>query len=68
MPGVGPGVIELRIHGLTEHRVFYIAKFAEAIYVLHAFKKKTRKTARADIEIGRRRMKEVLRWRRERGG
>ena len=44
MPSVGPGVVEIRIHGDSEHRVFYVAKFAEGVYVLHAFEKKTRKT------------------------
>ena len=37
---VGPGVMELRIHGQLEHRVFYIAKFAEAVFVIHAFQRK----------------------------
>ncbi|MGB7951344.1 MAG: type II toxin-antitoxin system RelE/ParE family toxin, partial [Candidatus Binatia bacterium] len=34
---------------------FYVAKLEEAVYVLHAFQKKTQKTARRDIEIGRQR-------------
>ena len=46
--------------------MFYVARFAEAIYVLHAFEKKTRKTARPDLEIGRTRLREVLRMRQER--
>ena len=44
MPTVGPGVYEIRIHSTVEHRIFYIAKFAEAMYVLHAFEKRTRQT------------------------
>jgi phage-related protein len=44
MTEVGAGVIEIRIHTETEHRVFYVAKFQEAIYVLHAFEKKSQKT------------------------
>jgi len=48
---VGPGVREIRIHVLGEWRVLYVAKFAEAIYVLHAFQKKTQKTKRGDIEL-----------------
>ena len=67
MPSVGAGVVELRVRGVTEHRVFYVAKFVEAIYVLHAFEKKTQRTAQSDIELGRARFKEVMRWRRERG-
>ena len=38
------GVQEIRIHTGAEHRVFYIAKFGEAVYVLHAFEKRTRRT------------------------
>lgn len=60
MASVGSGVYELRIHTAVEHRVFYMAKFAEGIYVLHAFQKKTQKTAQRDIEIARERYREVL--------
>ena len=67
MPTVGPGVIELRLHGDTEHRVFYVATFREAVYVLHAFEKKTRQTAKADLELGRDNLKELRRWRRDQG-
>jgi len=52
---VGPGVYEIRVHTGAEHRVFYVAKFTEAIYVLHAFEKKTRRTRSDDINVGRRR-------------
>ena len=45
MSAIGPGVREIRVHTALEHRVCYIAKFAEAIYVLHAFEKRTKKTA-----------------------
>jgi phage-related protein len=61
MPGVGPGVVEVRIHSAEEHRVFYVAKFAEAIYVLHAFRKTTQKTSKQDIETGSKRYRDVLR-------
>jgi phage-related protein len=37
MPSVGLGVQEIRVRTGGEHRVFYIAKLAEAVYVLHAF-------------------------------
>jgi phage-related protein len=49
------GVYEIRIHTASAYRVFYVAKFEEAVYVLHAFQKKTQKTAKHDIEIGRQR-------------
>lgn len=67
MPSVGPGVIEIRLHDETEHRIFYVAAFREAVYVLHAFEKKTRRTAQADIDFGRENLKELRRWRREEG-
>lgn len=64
MKTVGQGVFEIRIHeeGQT-HRVFYVARFEEAAYVLHAFEKKGRKTAKKDLEIGQRRYRELLRQR-----
>lgn len=62
---VGPGVVEIRIHEEGEHRVLYVAKFAEAIYVLHAFPKKTQQTRQADIEIAHRNLADVLRHRRK---
>lgn len=55
MPSVGAGVRELRIQVGRQFRVLYIAKFAEAVYVLHAFEKKTQKTSMADLELARRR-------------
>jgi phage-related protein len=51
MPSIGPGVSEIRIHTEVEHRVCYVAKFAEAIYVLHASKERTRKTSQHDMEL-----------------
>ena len=60
MPDVGAGAIELRIHAGTEHRVFYVAKFDEAIYILHAFEKRGRKTARQDLDSGRARYRQVV--------
>lgn len=53
MQTVGPGVREIRIHIAGAHRVFYVATRPEAIYVLHAFEKKTRKTSAHDLRIGR---------------
>jgi phage-related protein len=53
MQTVGPGVREIRIHIAGAYRVFYVATRAEAIYVLHAFEKKTQKTSAQDLRIGR---------------
>jgi phage-related protein len=58
IPSVGPGAYEIRIRDETgAFRVIYVAKFEHAVYVLHAFQKKTRKTARADIELATERYK-----------
>ncbi len=57
MPGVGVGAYEIRVHILGQWRVIYVAKFAEAIFVLHAFQKKTQKTRQEDIELAARRYK-----------
>ena len=53
MKTVGSGVREIRIHIAGAHRVFYVATRREAIYVLHAFEKKTQKTSAQDLRIGR---------------
>jgi len=66
MGSVGPGVYEIRIHTAVEHRVFYIAKFDEAIYVLHAFEKRTRQTAKSDLVLARKRLADVQQHRRSR--
>ena len=56
MPDVGPGVYEIRVCDRSgAFRVIYVAKFDEAIYVLHAFQKKTPRTSRMDIEVAKRR-------------
>ena len=59
MPTIGSGVSEIRIHTAVEHRVVYVAKFIEAVYVLHAFEKKSRRTRREDIELARKRYREI---------
>jgi phage-related protein len=64
MPSVGGGVQEIRIHCDNDYRVIYLAKLAEAVYVLHAFEKKTRKTPQAAIEVARRRLQLLLSHRR----
>ena len=40
--------------------MLYLARFAEGVYVLHAFEKKTRQTRKADIELARRNWAEVV--------
>ena len=59
MNEVGAGVREIRIHVLGEWRILYVAKFAEAVYVLHVFQKKTQKTRSEDIELARKRYRQI---------
>lgn len=60
MPSVGAGVVEIRVHVEGEYRVFYVAKFDDAVYVLHVFAKKTRKTSALDVELGKKRYRELV--------
>lgn len=59
MTEVGAGVREIRIHVLGEWRVLYVARFVDAVYVLHAFRKKARKTRREDLELARQRYRQI---------
>ena len=63
MPEVGSGVKEIRIHVDNEYRILYISKLPEAIYILHAFVKKTEKTEKKDINLASKRLKELLKGR-----
>jgi phage-related protein len=56
---VGPGAKKIRIHVLGEWRVIYVAKIRNAIYVLHTFQKKTQETSRRDIDLARKRYKQI---------
>ncbi len=56
MKTIGSGVNEIRIHISGEWRVIYVAKVLDAVYVLHAFQKKTQKISLHDIEIARKRL------------
>lgn len=60
MTGVGAGVKEIRIHTENEYRVMYVAKFVEAVYVLHAFTKKTQRTSKKDIDLAGQRYRELV--------
>jgi phage-related protein len=66
MSVVGAGVQEIRIRTEDAYRIFYIARFEEAVYVLHAFQKKTQKTTKFDIEIGQKRYQQMLQYRKDR--
>ena len=61
MPSVGSGVQEIRLKDESGiYRVLYVAKFQDAVYVLHCFQKKTQKTAKADIDLASKRYTELL--------
>jgi phage-related protein len=61
MSSVGAGVREIRLREASgAFRVLYVAKFEDHVYVLHCFQKKTRKTHPEDIELGRKRYRELM--------
>jgi len=61
MPTIGKGVEEIRVRDESgAYRVIYTARLADAVYVLHAFQKKTQMTAKRDIEIARRRFGQLM--------
>jgi len=65
MISVGLGVREIRIQTELAHRVFYLATFDEAVYVLHAFEKRTRKTPSHEVKLARDRYRALFKKRAE---
>ena len=62
MPDIGKGVEELRVWEESgTFRVIYVARLADAVYVLHAFQKKTQATSKRDKETARKRFKQLMR-------
>jgi phage-related protein len=62
MATVGKGVQEIRIRDEAgAFRVIYVAKFADAVYVLHCFQKKTQKTGKSDLDLATKRYADLLR-------
>jgi len=62
MPAIGKGVEEIRVwDDAGTFRVIYTARLADAVYVLHAFQKKTQTTAKRDIEIAKARFAKLMR-------
>ena len=60
MTSVGPGVREIRIRDEAgAFRVLYIAKIEDAVYVLHAFQKKTQQTAKRDLDLAATRLRKI---------
>jgi phage-related protein len=61
MPSVAPGVEELRVRDRSGvYRAFYYVRSARGVLVVHAFMKKTQAISRQDIEVGRRRLREMM--------
>ena len=61
MPTVGPGVREIRIRDRAgAFRILYLATLIDRVLVLHAFQKKTQKTAQHDLDLAARRLKEWI--------
>ena len=60
-PAIGRGAREIRIRRAPgAFRVIYVAKFTEAVYVLHCFQRKTRKTTKADLELAQERYRDAM--------
>ena len=58
---MGQGVREIRIREVQgAFRVLYVARFTQAVYVLHCFQKKTQKTAKADVDLAAGRYRDLL--------
>jgi phage-related protein len=57
---IGSGVREVRIRDADgAYRIIYVAKFADSVYVLHFFQKKTEKTSKSDIDLAVKRLREL---------
>ena len=60
MTTIGPGACEIRVRDQAgAFRVIYVARFEDAVYVLHAFQKKSRKTSQADLRLARQRYRDA---------
>jgi phage-related protein len=58
---IGPGVREIRIRDAAgAFRVIYVATFVDAVYILHAFQKKSQATPRRDLDLAAARLKELM--------
>jgi phage-related protein len=61
MNTIGRGVREIRIRDVAgAFRVLYVAKFGDAVYVLHCFQKKTQKTSKADLNLASQRYRDLV--------
>ena len=61
MPSIGRGVEEIRVRDDSgAYRVIYTARLADAVYVLHAFQKKTQATPKRDLDLAKQRFKQIV--------
>ncbi|MGE0008415.1 MAG: type II toxin-antitoxin system RelE/ParE family toxin [Parvibaculaceae bacterium] len=61
MPSIGPGVRELRAQEASgAFRAIYVVKIVGKVHVLHAFRKKTQQTSQKDIDLAKRRFRQVI--------
>lgn len=65
---IGKGTQEIRIQIGDAYRVFFVERLEEAVYVLHAFQKKSQQTARRDISLGQQRYLHMVHYRKEQQG
>ncbi len=62
MPSIGKGVEEIRIWEASgTYRIVYTARLADTVFVLHAFQKKTEATSPRDLEVARKRFRQLTR-------
>lgn len=60
---LGGGLLELRVRGKQEVRVFYVFAVGRRIYLLHGFVKKTQTTPQKELLLARQRQAEIERRR-----
>lgn len=61
MPDVGSNVHEIRVKDRSgAYRVFYLTVAEDGVYIFQAFKKTTRATPKREIELGKKRLREIL--------
>jgi phage-related protein len=66
MSTVGAGVQEIRVWDESgTYRMLYVAKFEEAVYLLHVLEKRSQKTAKGDVQLAKSRYTDLLKWRKE---
>jgi phage-related protein len=66
MKTVGQGVREIRVRQSNgTFRVIYVASFQDAIFILHAFEKKTQSTAQKEINLAKARLQALITEKRE---